>query len=190
MFQLILKTEDETLLLSAHTLSDEVINIFLHSVFTSPFAGVFFELLLVGLVEASDIGNERIVGVGVGQQGADGEEDLGDGEGGGPGGLLEDVEADTTILVDVGVVDLGDELDAGRGEGVLGGELDLQEEEATGVGRAFGSEDGGAPVEEVLFVFGTGGDICGRFALNVNEFLLDTFESHDVELEEDFLMNI
>ena len=39
-------------------------------------------LLNVRLVHVSDFRGKGIVGVGVGEQGADGEEDLGDGEGG------------------------------------------------------------------------------------------------------------
>lgn len=47
--------------------------------------------------------------------------------------------------VDVGVVDLGGERDLGRLEGVLGGELDVQEEHPALVRRVIGSQDGGLP---------------------------------------------
>lgn len=83
----------------------------------------------------------------------DGEEDSADLQGGGPVvcrevscvsfciwkylGVrltLEDVEADATQLVDVGVVDLGKEADLGRGHGVVIREEEFELEDATCVG--------------------------------------------------------
>lgn len=43
---------------------------------------------------------------------------------------LEDVEADTAELVNVGVEDLGEEADLGRGHGVVVGEEELELEDA------------------------------------------------------------
>ena len=151
---------------------------FLHGESSSPVTSVLLKFLSVSLEESSDVGDKRIVGVGVGQQGADREEDLADGQRRGPSRLLQNVKADTTVLVDVGVVDLGDELNAGRREGVLCGELNLQEKETTSIGGTFRAKNGRAPVEEIGFVFGTSRDICRRFALHVNEFLLNTLKSH------------
>jgi hypothetical protein len=79
-------------------------------------------LLLLGLVsleEVRDLGDERVVRVGVREERADGEEDLRDREGGGPL-VLEDVEADAAVRVDVRVLDLRLELDLRdeRGTGV------------------------------------------------------------------------
>lgn len=50
--------------------------------------------------------DERVCRVAVGEEGADAEEDLGDGEGGAPV-VLQDVQADDALGVDVAVVDTG-----------------------------------------------------------------------------------
>jgi len=47
--------------------------------------------------------------------------------------IPQDVEANRSVGVDVGVVDLGREADLGRLEGVIGGEGDGKEEDASGV---------------------------------------------------------
>ena len=75
-----------------------------HSVLAGPLSGGGLVLGSVSLVDVSDLGHEGVVRVGVRQQGADGEEHLGDGERGGPL-VLEDVQADATVRVDVWVVD-------------------------------------------------------------------------------------
>ena len=87
-------------------------------------------LLFVALQDVGDLRHERIVGVWVGQQRADGEQHLGDGECGRPL-VLQDVKADCTVAVDIAVVDLSGEGHLGRLEGVVGRELDVQEEDAT-----------------------------------------------------------
>jgi hypothetical protein len=56
----------------------------------------------VGLAHVGDLRDERVVRVGVGEQGADGEQHLGDRQRGAPL-LLEDVQADAAVAVDVGV---------------------------------------------------------------------------------------
>ena len=66
-------------------------------------------LLPVLRVLSGNGADQRVRGVAVAEQGADGEEDLGDGEGRGPL-VLQDVEADHTLGVDVAVVDAGPEL--------------------------------------------------------------------------------
>ena len=81
----------------------------------------------------SDVGNKRIIWVRVAQEGADGEQDLGDGQGGTPL-VLQNVEANATVRVDVGVVDSGREVALWGLEGVIGGEVDVQEVHASRVG--------------------------------------------------------
>ena len=75
-------------------------------------------LLPVLLVLGGDGGDQRVGGVAVAEEAADGEEDLGDGEGRGPL-VLQDVEADHSLGVDVAVVDASPELDLWRLERVL-----------------------------------------------------------------------
>ena len=98
----------------------------------------------VRLVNVGDLGHQRIIGVGVGEQRADGEKDLGDGERGRPL-VLEDVEADGAVAVDVSMVNFSREGDLGGLEGVVGRELNVQEEHTLVVGRVLGAHDGGRP---------------------------------------------
>jgi hypothetical protein len=49
--------------------------------------------------------------------------------------ITQNVQAYATVGVDVGVVDTSGEGDFGRLEGVVGREVDVEEEDAAGVGR-------------------------------------------------------
>ena len=60
------------------------------------------------------------------------ERTLGDGQSRAPL-VSQDVQANRSIGVDVGMVDLGREADLGGLEGVIGGEGDRKEEDASGV---------------------------------------------------------
>eukprot|EP00562_Extubocellulus_spinifer_P029669 CAMPEP_0178713152 /NCGR_PEP_ID=MMETSP0699-20121125/19261_1 /TAXON_ID=265572 /ORGANISM="Extubocellulus spinifer, Strain CCMP396" /LENGTH=185 /DNA_ID=CAMNT_0020361947 /DNA_START=864 /DNA_END=1418 /DNA_ORIENTATION=+ len=130
----------------------------------------------VGLQKLSDIRDEGIVGIGIGEEGADAEQDLGDGEGGGPL-VLEDVEADPAVGVDVAVVDAGGEVDLGGFEGVVGGEVDVEEEDSAGVRRVVGPHDGGLPVEHII-ADGTGRAVCRRILPQIDQFLIDSLQRH------------
>ena len=131
----------------------------------------------VALEDIRDLWHERIVGVRVRQQRADGEEHLRDGESGGPL-VLKDVQADRAVAVDVHMVDLRSEGDLGRLEGVVGREVDVQEEDALVVGRVLGAHDGSLPVELVCLVGGAGRAVCGRVSSKVDQLLLDSFKCH------------
>jgi hypothetical protein len=109
--------------------------------------------LFVALEDVGDLGDEGIVGVGIGQQRADREEHLGDGERGRPL-VLEDVEADGAVAVDVHVVHLGGEGDLGWLERVVGWEMDVQEEHALVIGGVLRAHDGSLPVELIVLVGG------------------------------------
>ena len=86
--------------------------------------------LKVLLVVISDTFVKGVLEVRVGHQGLDGEEDRSDLESGTPL-VLQDIEADTAELVNVGVVDLSSEKDLGRSHGVVFGEEELAVEETT-----------------------------------------------------------
>ena len=92
-----------------------------------------------------DFGHEGVVGVGVGEQARNGEQNFRNGEGGAPL-VFENVEADGAVLVDVGVINLSHELYLRRAERVVIGELNLQEEKSTLVGTALGADDGRLPI--------------------------------------------
>ena len=125
----------------------------------------------------SDLWHQRIIGVGVCQQGADGKEDLGDGEGGTPL-LLENVEADASVRVDVRVIDTSSKVELWRLERVIGREVDVQEVNTTGVRALVRSHDSRLPVELILLVDGTSRAIRWRVLAEVNKLLLNSFKGH------------
>ena len=95
-----------------------------------PLTSSLIVLSPVGLVEVCDLRHEGIIRVGIGQEGADGEQHLGDGEGGRPL-VLEDVQANRAIAVDVSMVNFRCEGDLRGLEGVVRWEDDVQEEYST-----------------------------------------------------------
>lgn len=133
-------------------------------------------LFPVRLVDAGDLGDQRVVRVAICEQRADGQQDLGDGERRRPL-ATENVQTDGTVGVDVGMVDLGGEGNLGGLEGVVRGEVDGEVEHAPGVGRVLGPDDGGLPVEDVL-AHGAGGAVGGRVLVQVKQLLCDSFHSH------------
>ena len=107
----------------------------------------------VVLVEVRDLRHERIIGVGIGQERADREQHLGDGECGRPL-VLEDVQANRAIAVDVSMVNFRCERNLGRLEGIVGREMDVKEKDTSAVRRVIWSQDGCLPLKLVLFVDG------------------------------------
>jgi len=94
----------------------------LHGVLLGPLLGHLHVLSVVALEDARDLGHQRVVGVGVAQERADGQQNLADGESRRPLGS-ENVQADAAVRVDVRVVDLGSEAHLGRLERVVSGEV-------------------------------------------------------------------
>mmetsp|Transcript_11481 Transcript_11481/g.34269 ORF Transcript_11481/g.34269 Transcript_11481/m.34269 type:complete len:229 (-) Transcript_11481:12-698(-) len=82
-------------------------------------------------------------------EGEGGRRRLGDRERGRPL-ALQDVEADATVAVDVAVVNLRREGHLWRLEGVVGGEVDVQEKDAALIRRLLRAHNGGLPVKEVV----------------------------------------
>jgi len=124
-------------------------------------------------VLGSNAADQGITGVAVGQQGADGEQDLGDGQGRAPL-VLQDVQADHSLGVDVAVVDASAELDFGRFEGVVCGEVDVEEEDSTFVDRSRRSKDGADPLKEVVS-FGSSAAIWWGIEGYCSKLFLNTF---------------
>ena len=145
-----------------------------HGVTLSPIASSLVVLILVALKNVSDLGHEGIIGVGVSEQGADGKENLRDGEGGRPL-VLQDVQADGAIAVDVHMINLCREGDLGWLEGIVGREMDVEEEDTLMIRRVLGAHNSSLPMELVRFVGGAGGAVCGRISAKINELLLDSF---------------
>ena len=62
----------------------------------------------------------------------------------------EDVQTDGSVGVDVGMVDAGGEGELGGLEGVVCGEVDVEEEDSPLKGGVGGPEDCGLPMEGVI----------------------------------------
>lgn len=71
-----------------------------------------------------------------------------------------------------------DELELWWLEGVIRGEVDVQEEHAAREGRVIRSHDGCLPVEGIVFVLGTGRTVGGWVLAEVDQFFLDALECH------------
>ena len=92
--------------------------------------------------------------------------------------IFQDVETDAAVRVDVTVVNSGCELHLRRLEGVVGGEGNAQEKDASGVRGVIWTHDGGLPCELVLLIEGPSRTTGGRDFAKINEFFLDALESH------------
>lgn len=66
--------------------------------------------------------------------------------------IPQNVQTDATVAVDVRVINAGGEVDLRGLEGVVGREVNREEEDAAGVWRIAGSHDGCLPVELFLSV--------------------------------------
>jgi hypothetical protein len=147
-----------------------------HGILAGPLAGSGFVTGAVLLVEMGNLRDERIVGIGVRQHAADAEEDLADCQGRTPL-VLQNVEADTAIAVDVGVVDARREAHLGRLEWVVRREVNCEEKDASRVGAIARTHDGRLPVEQVLATWsGTAG--CRGVPAEVLQLLCDSLEGH------------
>ena len=147
-----------------------------HSVFSSPFSGCGLIFWLVSLVDMGNLWDQRIIWIGVSQQGADGKKNLGDGECWWPL-LLQDVQTDWTIGVDVWMVDPGCEVDLCGLEWVIGREMDIQEIDTSRIWRIFWTHNGSLPVILILLVNWTSRAVGGWIFSKINEFLLNSLDS-------------
>lgn len=120
-----------------------------HRVLPAPLAGQLVVLLAVRLVDAGDLGDERVIGIRVAQQRTDGQQDLRYREGGGPL-RPQNVQADGSVAVDVGMVDARREGDFRGLEGVVRGKVDGEEEHPSLVGTVRRAHDRRLPVEEIV----------------------------------------
>lgn len=160
----------------ACTISQCILQLNSHGVFLGPLPGRALIPSLVHAVDGCDLGNQRIIRVGVAQQRADGEQHLGDGQRRGPR-RPQDVKADGPLPVDIGMVDLGLEGHLGRPEGVITGKLDGEEEDSSVVGAVFRPHDGGLPEEQVI-AHGPRRALCRRVELHLQQLLVNALESH------------
>ena len=125
-----------------------------------PFSGDAVVLFLVMLKLLGNFGYERVVGIGVGEQRANGQQHFGNGERRRPF-VLENVEADGAVAVNVAMVDARAKDDFGALEWIFDGKGNVEKENASRVGRVFGSHDGGHPFENVV-ALGSGRAVARR----------------------------
>ena len=76
------------------------------------------------------------------------------------------------------MVNSGCECHLGRLERVVGGEVNAQEEDASGVRGVIRTHNGGLPCELVLLIEGPGRTIGGRAFAKIDKFFLNALESH------------
>lgn len=103
----------------------------------------------VRLVKLGNVWDKRVIGIGIGEQGADRKKDLGDGEGGRPL-VFQNVQTDTTVGIDVAMVDTCGEMNLWWFEGIVRWEVNIEKKDSTRVGRVFGPHDGCLPVKHVI----------------------------------------
>jgi hypothetical protein len=96
---------------------------------------------------------QRIIGIGIRQQGQNGQKYLRNGEGRTPG-AFQNVQTDDPTLVHIRVIDFGGETDLGGLEGIVGGEVDTDTEDPATKGTLGRSHNHPFPDIEVL-AFGT-----------------------------------
>ena len=83
--------------------------------------------------------------------------------------ILENIQTDSSVRVDVAVVDAGGEVYLWGFEWVVCWEVDVEEEDSAGVGGVVGAHDCCLPVEHVVSD-GSGGAIGGWVFSEVDEF--------------------
>jgi len=89
-----------------------------HGMSSRPLSSCFNRRLFILLPFLRHFGSQRVIGIWCAEESLDGEEDGADLEGRGPV-ALQDVQAYTTELIDIGMVDLGEESYLWRGHRVI-----------------------------------------------------------------------
>jgi len=76
--------------------------------------------------------------------------------------ILENIQTDSPIAVDVGMVNSGDKGDFGRFERVVRREVDVKEKHSSSVSRVFRSQNSSLPVKLVFIVLRPGRTVRRR----------------------------
>lgn len=147
-----------------------------NSILACPFASRRLVPWTVRLVDVCDLGHQRVIRVGVCEHGADREQDFRDCESGAPL-VPQDVQTNTAIGVDVGVINARGEVDLGRLEWVVRGEVDGEEKDTSGVWRVGRTHDSCLPVEQIISNGASGAGGRGIPA-EISEFLVNALKSH------------
>lgn len=122
----------------------------------------------IRLEQLGDIGDQRIIGIGVRQERTNAQQDLGNGQRGGPL-VLENVQADPSIGVDVTVIDARGEVHLGWLKGVVCREVNVEEKDPSGIRRIVRAHNGGLPMEHIVSN-GSGRAVGRRILAKVYQF--------------------
>ena len=136
-------------------------------------------------IKMGNLRNKWIIWVCIGQEGTEREQNLRDRESRWPL-VLENVQTDTSIRVDVAVIDPSRESALGRLEWIVGRETNIDEEYSSGVWGVVWAHDSRLPCELVFLIERTSWTVCGGIFSEINKFLLDSFQSHILELNYKF----
>jgi len=158
------------------------------SIFFSPFFGCGLKFGAIAFVKLSNLGNEGIIGVGIGKQRGDREKHLRNGEGGWPL-ILEDVKTNRSVSIDVRVIDLSDEVAFWWAEGIVCWEMNVEEEDSSRIGTIIRTDDSGLPVKLVILSRACWA-VGWRILLEIKKFLLYSLLSHLVIINTVILVNI
>ena len=147
-----------------------------HSIFSSPFSCSGFEFCFVILVDLSNLWNQRIIWVSISQKRADWKKYLWNCESWWPL-FLENVQTDWTIWIDVWMVDSRCEVDLCWLEGIVSGEVDVEEEDSTRVWRIIWSHDGCLPMIRILLINWSSWAVCRWVLSKIDKLLLNSLDS-------------
>lgn len=75
------------------------------------------------------------------------------------------------------MVDFGDKVALGGSEGVIGGEVDVEEEHTSSIGTVIRADNGSLPME-LIVLSGSGRAVGWGILLQIEQFLLDSFLGH------------
>jgi hypothetical protein len=124
--------------------------------------------VLIRLQNLCNIGHKGIIRIRIGQKRTDAQQNLADSQCRTPL-VLEDIKTDSSIGIDVAVVDTGSKVYLGGLEGIICWELNFEEEDSAGVGGIIGSHDCCLPVEHIISN-GSSGAVGRRVFSEVDEF--------------------
>jgi len=91
--------------------------------------------------------------------------------------LFQDVQADNATGIDIWMIDLRRKGDLRGLKGVVGREVNVHLEDAAGIGRVGGTNNGAGPVEEIFLCRATATPARGIF-VDITEFLFNSAKSH------------
>ena len=140
----------------------------LHRVFGSPFSSCTVVSSFVCFEKLSNIWNQWIVGIWVGEKAANGKQDLADGQGGTPL-ILQNVQTNSSIGVDVAMINASGEVDLRWFERIISWEMNVKKEDTASIRGVIWTHDGGLPVEHIISDW-TSGTVGWRILSQIDQF--------------------